>query len=576
MTAGKDLSLTVAKGEVRLDTAASLSAGTALVLGMGVGNLSMASGASMAGRTLLLDIAAGNLSTEGDVTITATDVADLRVTGDVRLAGRTSVLVGNVLSGLHSSGTVTLSGDTVIHIGRSGALAVVGDLRLSDRASVVVGDGEGVLLANVVGNVALSGQSQLSVAGGDLAVDVVRGSVAMADQSAVIAGRFVLDIARGALTMADADTRIIASDRVAVTAEGDIRLDRITATKAVTLTSRSGAILDNTAAEEELIVTGTLSMVARDGVGQTASNLNVSAAVLNASAERSGGINISMRNGFKVGDKGVVNRGSGDILLFSEGRILYNRIGFQADRRGDFPMQVINGPRQGIHVINGGAPGFQVGLSTIPVVAMAYLADPERIPTEIAAAALAGRSVPETSATEKAETPSALSKVIQLASRPIRIAAEPVETGAGSILQALGLGEAARPIIPEIAALRHELGRFEPAGRTGGRPVDLEAMLDALAAGPAASAQDQDILPASDLRRSLDSILEAIAAMEVPATGGPAGTPANDPVPEVHGGGTRDREARLDDLDAPLVPADPRRTANAWKPEVETFLPAAE
>ncbi|WP_448204288.1 hypothetical protein [Azospirillum sp. sgz302134] len=567
VTAGGDLSATIGTGNVRLEDRATVSAGSSMALSVGAGDLSLASGAAMTARKLWLDLASGNLSTDGEVTITAADEAGVSVGGDIRLNGRTTVLVGNVLSTLRASGTVALSGDAAILVGRSAGVAVGGDLTLSDRAAIAVTDANGTLSAHVVGDVTLREQARVTASTGAAAIAVERGSVVLGDRASVVAGRLVLGIARGALTMADADTRLIASDRIEVIAEGDIRLDRVEATNAVTMTSRSGAILDNTAAEDELIVTGTLSLAARDGVGRTADDLNVKADVLNASSERSGGINVRMRNGFRVGERGVVNRGTGDIILFSQGRILYSRVGFQSDRAGDFPSQVINGLRQGTYITQNGATGFQIGLSTIPAGAAAYLSNPDRLPKEIASTVQAEQAKPE-----GGETPSSLPKVVRLASRPIRMATAPVEANAGSILETLGLGDAAadRSLIPEVKALR-EAARQETARKD--RPVELEDMLNALSVGRSVPTMPhRDVIEGADLQRSLTELLGSIEAVGLPQ----AGTPANDQAGVGQPSAERGTVARRpgggdDDLDAPLVPM-----GQGGAPAVGMLIPAAE
>ena len=133
--------------------------------------------------------------------------------------------------------------------------------------------------------------------------------------------------ASGGLTMEDAETLIQAGQRVEIDTYSDVKMDLIRSGNQVAITSHQGAILDNTAAETDLIFGTTLSMSAFSGIGQPwTNNLNLNVSEINAFNSYSNGINIQNRPGFKVGDQGIANIGRvgvSDVAVTSGGGIDY-------------------------------------------------------------------------------------------------------------------------------------------------------------------------------------------------------------------------------------------------------------
>ena len=156
---------------------------------------------------------------------------------------------------------------------------------------------------------------------------------------------------RAAAMMADAETLIEAGRSVVIRTVGDILLDLIRAGESVSLTSTNGAILDNTAAEDDLIVTPVLTMTAAHGIGVPwQDNLNIDVQELNALNTTSGGINVQNRHGFRVGAMGITNLGDQDIVLTAGGAIEQSGLLYQNTVGG--ANRISNRPGQRIYVLS--------------------------------------------------------------------------------------------------------------------------------------------------------------------------------------------------------------------------------
>jgi hypothetical protein len=217
--------------------------------------------------------------------------------------------------GFTGASTLSAGTDQSIAIG-SGNLSTYGVTQVTAGNNLVIGIGQGHVSLNQQTTFAGMGNVSMTVGAGNIALN----------ESATLTAANVLSVLitqSGALTMADADTLLNAGNLVTVSTVGDIRLDLVTAGNAVELTSTQGGIFDNTAAETELILAPTLTFSAYAGVGVPwVDNLNVNASTISALNTNRAGINLQNTNGFTVGQLGIVNRGSGDVILIAGGPIV--------------------------------------------------------------------------------------------------------------------------------------------------------------------------------------------------------------------------------------------------------------
>jgi hypothetical protein len=164
----------------------------------------------------------------------------------------------------------------------------------------------------------------LLAVGNHLGLTVGRGDIFLGEH-ATLSSQHTVGITitgQGGLVMADAQTLIEAGDAVDIRTIGNIRLDLIRAGNSVSLRSAQGSILDNTAAEDDLIVTRRLDLFAATGIGLPwIDNLNVDVQEINAFNTTRGGISLQNRGGFIVGDLGISNLARGDIALTAGGAI---------------------------------------------------------------------------------------------------------------------------------------------------------------------------------------------------------------------------------------------------------------
>ena len=163
----------------------------------------------------------------------------------------------------------------------------------------------------------------------------------------------------GELVMADAQTELLAGRQISLDVADDVRLDWLQAPETVSIRSARGAILDNTAAETELLATRDLVLDAARGVGVTfSSNLNTYVTgTLTANNRLSGGINLQNWVGLSIGTGTVTNRGNGSIVLISGGVIQHSETRIQS--AAGLPRSVVAEPGQKIYLIHN-LPGLRL------------------------------------------------------------------------------------------------------------------------------------------------------------------------------------------------------------------------
>ncbi|MDD5298725.1 MAG: hypothetical protein PHU46_17635, partial [Rhodocyclaceae bacterium] len=293
------------------------------------------------------------------VTADLEDANDLTVGGD---AGRLNVIAGDSLT-FSTSHLGSLAASAGKSIAQTGALSVLGGtslaaardvvLQLSNAfgAPVVVTANGDVSLRTLgslsLGSVSAGGGLVLAVGGNlnmypgaviEVARDValaIAGDLWMAADAWIGVGGSLDGALGGAMTMADPGTaaatasrpQIIVGANLDLAAQGDIRLGRVQAGNAVHLRSEAGAILDNTLAEDDLIIAARVWLEAAQGVGAGGTdNINVAADEVDAGNSVAGGIVIADSRGFRVGSHGVWNGGFGSIQLSSAGSVAYSGV----------------------------------------------------------------------------------------------------------------------------------------------------------------------------------------------------------------------------------------------------------
>jgi hypothetical protein len=239
-----------------------------------------------------IDIAKGNLTVSEATSVLADRFITINIRdGETKMSHRTIFIAGEALE-LNSTGGISGTGIT--------------DLLATDlvRLTINTGDGDFRNTATIHATV------------GDVEVAVERGQVELYDFTKLEAEEdLTITIEQGSLFMADAET-LIKGNNVTITVKarldpessvtGDVAIDLIIGKETVTIEAFDGEILDNTFAEEDLIIAPEVTLVAADGVGiPYQENLNINTRVLGVSNTRSGGINIQNRTGFTVGDIGI-------------------------------------------------------------------------------------------------------------------------------------------------------------------------------------------------------------------------------------------------------------------------------
>ncbi|MEX8493771.1 hypothetical protein, partial [Sphaerotilus sp.] len=368
-------------------------------------------------------------------------------TGDLSMAGTSTVMASGSTAITVGQGDLALSGTTLLNSGGNFTANVgTGDLSMAGSSTVVAGNN--LLLTIGTGQVDLNGQTTLA-AGTNLDLQVDQGNVNLRDDATLSAHDTVrLDIARqGGLVMADARTLVDAGRAVVIRTVDSILLDLIRAGDSVSLTSVQGAILDNTQTEQNLIVTSELNLSAAHGIGLPwKDNLNVDVQVVNALNTVDQGINLQNRKALAVGDQGVSNLGTGDVVLTAGGAITQHGLRYQRHAGG--AGLISNLPGQRIYVISnlsGVDLDAQWGNLT-PQLTSRVTTHPR--PFDLRSA-LSSRSIPDTEVLGD----SALLRLREaqdsdqggLLSRPIQIASQARLLGSGQILPALGLTGVAWP-----------------------------------------------------------------------------------------------------------------------------------
>jgi hypothetical protein len=323
-TAGNQ-GISIGAGNLSLAGVTTLSAGTDMAWTLGQGNLS-ATGTTTAtaGRDAAIGIGTGHFTLTGTTAFTAT-TGDLGITlgtGNLTVSGVTQLTAGHDLGMAIGRGTLSTSGRTTATAAHDLTVGIdVGDLLLRDTTEFRAG--HDLVVRVGTGQVGLRDDTLLA-AGQHLGMAVGSGDIFLGER-ATLRSDHTLGIGitgQGGLVMADAQTLIEAGDSVDIRTIGTIRLDLVRAGDSVSLRSAQGSILDNTAAETDLVVTRRLDLFAATGIGLPwVDNLNVDVQEINAFNTTRGGINLQNRGGFTVGELGISNLSRGDIALAAGGAI---------------------------------------------------------------------------------------------------------------------------------------------------------------------------------------------------------------------------------------------------------------
>ena len=278
------------------------------------------------------DVGRLNVIADGTVTFSSSHLGSLAVSAGLGIAqtGSLSVLGGTSLAAAR---------DIVLQLQNSfgGYLVVTanGDVSLQTRGSLSLGSisaGGGLVLA-VAGDLNMSAGAVIEV-GRSVAL-AIAGDLWMAADAWIGVGGNLDGALGGAITMTDPGTvsatasrpQILVGGSLDLTAQGNIRVGRVQAGDAVHLRSEAGAILDNTLAEDDLIIATRVWLEAAQGVGTGGpGNLNLAADELDASNSTAGGIMIFDSRSVRVGSHGVWNGGADSIRLGSSGSIAYSGV----------------------------------------------------------------------------------------------------------------------------------------------------------------------------------------------------------------------------------------------------------
>jgi hypothetical protein len=198
-------------------------------------------------------------------------------------------------------------------------------------------------------------------AGRDVDVRIGSGSVQLGDISSWEAVRdHQWQIAQsGQMVMADAQTELLAGRQISLDVADDVRLDWLQSGQTISIRSARGAVLDNTAAETEILATRDLVLDTAHGAGVTfSSSLNTHiTGTLTATNRVSGGINLQNWVGFGIGPGSVTNRGLGSIVLIAGGVIEHSETRIQS--AASLPRGVVAEPGQKIYLIHN-LPGLRL------------------------------------------------------------------------------------------------------------------------------------------------------------------------------------------------------------------------
>ena len=385
LSAGRDLKQTVTTGNVSLSDSTTVGAGQDWSLQVGAGNVTVSGlTAIQAGRDASLGIGTGSLGASGTTTLVAGQDATLSVTtGNVSFANTSTLSAGRDLKQTVTTGNVLYTDNSTFSAGRDMAVDITtGNATLRNTTQWTAGDNLRMSVGR--GDVLFFDDSLLRALRGNTDVAVQNGTVTLSNNShldakvqnqiAVQTGEVLLNdnaqltaddtvavrvgakgATSGGLVMEDAETLIQAGRTVTIDTAGDVRIDLIRSGGTVNITSREGAILDNTVAETDLIFGTTLNMSAVLGIGEPwTDNLNVNVREISAYNSARDGINIQNRTAFKVGQQGISNVGKGgvpDISITSGGNIDFAAYGYFdsngapgliSNLRGNYRLYVIS------------------------------------------------------------------------------------------------------------------------------------------------------------------------------------------------------------------------------------------
>jgi hypothetical protein len=325
LSAGDDIDLHLSSGDVRLGNASTFQAADVQAIRVDAGNIALSGLTALTGgNDLALQIGSGHLSFADTTTLTATanDLAITLGTGNVSLTGDSTLKAGTDQTLTVGSGNVNWVGLSTVQAGTTFNL-VIGTGDFSTAGTTRIGAGE-LLSAHVErGNARFVGDTELR-SQGDVSLGTGEGDIDLTQRSEVIAEDAVQIYTRraGHFVMADAQTRISAGTLADVRTVGDVRIDLIEAGAQVNLVSLAGSVLDNTLAETDLVLAPSVYFSAMTGIGLPwVDNLNIQADVVEALNTGSVGINLQNRQAVTVGERSVVNTGTGDVVLIAGGNI---------------------------------------------------------------------------------------------------------------------------------------------------------------------------------------------------------------------------------------------------------------
>jgi hypothetical protein len=367
-----DINIALADGSFSLRGSSVLEAAQGLQLAVGEGDVSLRDASTLRAQagTVSLDVGRGDMGfTQATNVLAGTDVQLHIGHGDLSASSATTLAAGRDIRITLDDGQVTLANRSIFNAGRFLVLAASGNLSASGLTTWLAQDGMSLQLEEGsatfrntttatagthlqlgvgTGDVQFSGVSRFT-AGTDLGITIGRGNVVMTEDTTLSAQRdlSIRITQQGGLLMTDADNLLQAGGSVIVGTVDDIRLDLVRAGDRVSLASARGAILDNTASDDDLVFARRLDLVAATGIGVLwTDNLNVNVQEINALNTTRGGINLQNRGGFVVGELGITNLARGDVMLaaggaIEQGGLLYQRTPAGAGRVSALPGQHI-------------------------------------------------------------------------------------------------------------------------------------------------------------------------------------------------------------------------------------------
>jgi hypothetical protein len=344
-----------------------------------------------------------------------------------------------------ATGQLSFSGVSTVTAQRDLSVSVgVGDVTQHNTTSWTAG--RDVLLDMGSGNL-LSHERTLVMATRDVAVRIQVGDIGINDDSRWLSGQdqhWQISQA-GTFVMEDAQTELQSGRDISLSVADDVRVDWMQAAETLRIQAVRGAILDNTAAETDLMAARHLALDAAKGIGLPwADNLNTwITGTLTANNRESGGINVQNWVGLTIGASGVLNRGDGNLILISGGTMNHGEVRNQNEE--GLPNSVINPRGQKLFLIHNQSERYlleQWGNRTISFVNV-RTAVPESAKEPLQDLPANGKSEtiatliptqvsnPEDAATRLLEWASSVTKT-QTMSQPIRLADVLRDGGDGS------------------------------------------------------------------------------------------------------------------------------------------------